>query len=92
MSFITVPEKSGKIRIPLDEFIELREGRLENGRWVVNKIGGKQYGAVISGKGNYELTFELVYDPILKEKYTLVHMTDEFKCIYKSLRSDGPAK
>ena len=66
----------GKIRIPLDEFIDLREGRLENGRWVVNNIGGKQYGAVISGKGNYELTFELVYDPILKEKYSLVHLTD----------------
>ncbi|HMB44238.1 MAG TPA: hypothetical protein VKL21_00300 [Candidatus Methanoperedens sp.] len=69
--------KSGKIRIPLGEFIDLREGRLENGRWVVNEIGGKQFGTVISGKGNYELTFELVYDPISKEKYTLVHMTDE---------------
>ena len=69
--------KSGKIRIPLDEFIELREGWLENARWIVNEIGGKQFGAVISGKGNHELTFELVYDPISKEKYTLVHMTDE---------------
>jgi hypothetical protein len=69
--------KSGKIRIPLEEFIELREGRLEGARWVVNVIGGKQFGAVISGKGNYDLTFELVYDPISKEKYTLVHMMDE---------------
>ncbi len=69
--------KFGKIRIPLDEFIELREGRLENARWIVNEIGGKQYGVVLTGKGNYELTFELVYDPVSKEKYTLVHMTDE---------------
>ena len=67
---------TGKKKIPLDEFIDLREGQMENGRWVVNNIGGKQYGAVISGKGNYELTFELVYDPILKEKYSLVHLTD----------------
>ena len=69
--------KSGKIRIPLDEYIELREGRLESNRWVLNEIGGKQYGVVLTGKGNYELAFELVYDPISKEKYTLVHMTDE---------------
>jgi hypothetical protein len=67
---------TGKIRIPLDEYIELREGRFENGRWVMNNIGGKQYGAVISEKGNYELTFEMVYDPISKERYTLVHFTD----------------
>lgn len=67
----------GKNKIPLDDFIELREGQLENGRWVVNNIGGKQYGAVISEKGNYELTFEMVYDPISKERYTLVHMTDD---------------
>ena len=68
--------KTGKIRIPLDDYIELREGRLENGRWIMNNIGGKQYGAVISEKGNYELTFELVYDPVSKERYTLVHFTD----------------
>jgi len=68
---------NGKARIPLDGSIELREGRFEKGRWVVNDHGGKQYGVVISGKGNYELTFELVYDPILKERYTLVHMTDD---------------
>lgn len=67
---------TGKIRIPLDEYIELREGRFENGRWIMNNIGGKQYGAVISEKGNYELTFEMVYDPISKERYTLVHYTD----------------
>jgi hypothetical protein len=67
----------GKKKIPLDEFIELREGQFENGRWVVNNIGGKQYGAVISEKGNYELTFEMVYDPVSKERYTLVHMTDD---------------
>jgi len=42
----------------------------------MNNIGGKQYGAVISEKGNYELTFELVYDPVFKGKNTLVHFTD----------------
>ncbi|CAG0983478.1 hypothetical protein METP3_02219 [Methanosarcinales archaeon] len=67
---------NGKIRIPLDDFIELREGLLDEDRWTVNDIGGLQNGAVLSEKGNYELTFELVYDPISKEKYTLVHMTD----------------
>ncbi|MFZ3168835.1 MAG: hypothetical protein WA130_14570 [Candidatus Methanoperedens sp.] len=67
---------NGKIRIPLDDFIELREGLLDGDRWTVNDIGGLQNGAVLSEKGNYELTFELVYDPISKEKYTLVHMTD----------------
>lgn len=67
----------GKIRVPLDDYIELREGRLESARWVLNEIGGKQYGIVLTGEGNYELAFELVYDPISKEKYTLVHMTDE---------------
>lgn len=67
---------NGKTRIPLDDFIELREGLLDEGRWTVNDIGGLQNGAVLSEKGNYELTFELVYNPIWKEKYTLVHMTD----------------
>ncbi|KPQ43850.1 MAG: Bacterial Ig-like domain (group 1) [Candidatus Methanoperedens nitroreducens] len=75
MLFITVGA-NGKIRIPLDDFIELREGLLEEDRWTINDIGGLQNGAVLSEKGNYELTFELVYDPIWKEKYTLVHMTD----------------
>jgi hypothetical protein len=69
--------KGGKIRIPLDGSVELREGLLENERWIINNIGDKQYGAVITGKGKYELTFELVYDPISKEKYTLVHFTDD---------------
>ncbi|MFZ3382656.1 MAG: invasin domain 3-containing protein [Candidatus Methanoperedens sp.] len=67
---------NGKVRIPLEDPIELREGLLEGGRWTVNDIGGLQNGAVLSEKGNYELTFELVYDPISKEKYTLVHLTD----------------
>jgi len=70
-------EKGGKIRFPLDGSVELREGMLDNGRWILNNFGEKQYGAVITGKGKYELTFELVYDPISKEKYTLVHFTDD---------------
>jgi hypothetical protein len=69
--------KGGKIRFPLDSSVELREGRLENGRWIINNLGKKQYGAVITEEGSYELTFELVYDPISKEKYTLVHFTDD---------------
>lgn len=69
--------KAGKKRIPLDASVELREGLLDNGRWIINNLGDKQYGAVITGNGRYELTFELVYDPILKEKYTLVHFTDD---------------
>jgi len=74
-------EKGGKKRIPLDASVELREGMLDNGRWTINNIGNKQYGAVITGKGRYELTFELVYDPISKEKYTLVHFTDDLNAI-----------
>jgi hypothetical protein len=69
--------KGGKIRILLDRSVELREGLVDNGRWIINDFGYKQYGAVITGKGRYELTFELVYDPISKEKYTLVHFTDD---------------
>ncbi|MCX9084298.1 MAG: hypothetical protein OIN87_05790 [Candidatus Methanoperedens sp.] len=70
-------QKGGKIRIPLDGYVELREGLLDNGRWILNNIGNKQYGAVITEKGHFEMTFELVYDPISKEKYTLVHFTDD---------------
>jgi hypothetical protein len=69
--------KGGKIRIPLEGSVELREGLLDKGKWVINNLEDKQYGAVITGKGRYELTFELVYDPISKEKYTLVHFTDD---------------
>ncbi|MCZ7402950.1 MAG: Ig-like domain-containing protein [Candidatus Methanoperedens sp.] len=69
--------KGGKKRIPIDGTVELREGLLDNGRWIINNFEDKQYGTVITGKGKYELTFELVYDPISKEKYTLVHYTDD---------------
>jgi len=69
--------KSGKKRIPLEEGIELREGVLEKGRWVLNTIGDREYGVVITGKGTYELTFEQVYDPISKRKYILIHHTDD---------------
>lgn len=68
----------GKVRVPLDDSIEIREGLLENGRWVVNKnANGMQYGVVVRGSGDYEITFELVYDPISKQKYTLSHFTDD---------------
>lgn len=69
--------KGGKKRILLDRSVEIREGLLDNGRWIINNFGDKQYGSVIVEKGRYELTFELVYDPITKEKYTLVHFTDD---------------
>ncbi len=70
-------EKSGKKRIPLDDSIELREGLFENERWVINKVNGKQYGVVITDKGTFEITFEVVYDPDSKERYILAHFTDE---------------
>ncbi len=68
---------AGKKIIPLDENIEIREGLFENGRWVMNREDGKQYGVVIRGSGRSEITFELVYDPISKERYILSHFTDD---------------
>ncbi|MDD5616111.1 MAG: Ig-like domain-containing protein [Candidatus Methanoperedens sp.] len=68
---------AGKKKIPLDENIQIREGIFENGRWVINSGGGKQYGVVLPGNGKSEITFELVYDPITKERYTLAHFTDD---------------
>ncbi len=67
----------GKVRVPLDASIELREGLREDGRWVVNNANGRQQGVVITGNGKFKLTFELVYDPISKETYTLSHYTDD---------------
>jgi hypothetical protein len=74
---IIYSSSAGKRMIPLDENIEIREGLLENGRWVMNRADGKQYGVVITGSGKSEITFELVYDPITKERYTLSHFTDD---------------
>jgi hypothetical protein len=74
-------ERGGKTRIPLDETIEIREGVLEDGVWVVNNKGGNQYGVVLQGKGRSEITFELVYDPISKQRYTLAHFTDKVNAI-----------
>ncbi|MBU4453867.1 MAG: Ig-like domain-containing protein, partial [Euryarchaeota archaeon] len=68
---------AGKKIIPLDENIEIREGIFENGRWVMNREDGKQFGVVIRGGGRSEITFELVYDPISKERYILSHFTDD---------------
>ncbi|MCE8425876.1 MAG: hypothetical protein J5U17_08880 [Candidatus Methanoperedens sp.] len=65
----------GKARIPLESSIELREGLLENGRWFLDN--GMQYGVVLHDPGDYMITFELVYDPVLKERYTLIHLTDD---------------
>ncbi len=72
---------AGKKIIPLDENIELREGLFENGRWVLNRVDGKQYGVVLRDSGRSELTFELVYDPISKTRYTLSHFTDDLNAI-----------
>jgi len=68
---------AGKKKIPLDENIQIREGIFENGRWVINNEEGKQYGVVLPGNGKSEISFELVYDPISKEQYTLSHLTDK---------------
>lgn len=74
---IIYSSSAGKKIIPLDENIEIREGIFENGRWVMNRADGKQYGVVIRGSGRSEITFELVYDPISKERYILSHFTDD---------------
>jgi hypothetical protein len=66
-----------KKRVPLAEAVELREGLFDKGRWILNNANGKQYGVVIRGNGKFSITFELVYDPVSKEKYTLVHYTDD---------------
>lgn len=66
-----------KKRVPLDGSIEIREGIFENGRWVLNDENGSQYGVVITGKGTFELSFEVVYDPVSKSRYILTHFTDE---------------
>ncbi len=72
---------AGKKVIPLDEPIEIREGLFENGRWVMNRADGKQYGVVIRGSGISEITFELVYDPVSKTRYTLSHFTDDVNAV-----------
>ena len=66
-----------KNRVPLDDSIELREGFLDNGRWSLNNANDKQFGMVLTGSGKFEITFELVYDPVSKETYTLSHYTDD---------------
>lgn len=76
-NIIIFSSSAGKKIIPLDENIEIREGIFENGRWVMNRAGGKQYGVVITGSGRSEITFELVYDPVSKITYTLSHYTDD---------------
>ena len=72
---------AGKKKIPLDENIQIREGIFENGRWVMNTGGGKQYGVVLLGNGKSEASFELVYDPITKERYILTHFTDDLNAV-----------
>ena len=46
-----------KIRVPLDDSIELSEGLLDNGRWSLNNANDKQYGIVLTGSGKFEITF-----------------------------------
>jgi len=71
----------GKEDNPLDENTEIREGAFENGRWVMNSPDGKQHGVVIRAEGKSEITFELVYDPITKKRYTLAHFTDDLNAV-----------
>ncbi len=78
---IIYSSSGGKKIIPLDENTEIREGIFENGRWVMNSLDGKQYGVVIRADGKSEITFELVYDPITKERYTLAHFTDDLNAV-----------
>lgn len=78
---IIYSSSGGKKIIPLDENIQIREGIFENGRWVMNSLGGKQYGVIMRGDGKSEITFELVYDPITRERYTLAHFTDDLNAV-----------
>ncbi|MDP2840783.1 MAG: Ig-like domain-containing protein [Candidatus Methanoperedens sp.] len=78
---IIYSSSGGKKIIPLDENTEIREGIFKNGRWVMNSLDGKQYGVVIRGSGKSEIIFELVYDPITKERYTLAHFTDDLNAV-----------
>ncbi len=78
---IIYSSSGGKKIIPLDENTEIREGIFENGRWVMNSLDGKQYGVVIRADGKSEITFELVYDPITKERYILSHFTDDLNAV-----------
>ena len=80
-NIIIYSSSGGKKIIPLDENIAIREGIFKNGRWVMNSLDGKQYGVIIIGKGKSEITFELVYDPISKEIYTLSHLTDDLNAV-----------
>lgn len=67
----------GKNRIPLDPGVQLREGEEAGGVFVPAESGGLQQGFVMTGAGVHRITFELVFDPVIKEKYTLSHSTDE---------------
>ena len=78
---IIYSSSGGKKIIPLDENTEIREGIFENGRWVMNSLDGKQYGVVIRADGKSEITLELVYDPITKERYILSHFTDDLNAV-----------
>lgn len=78
---IIYSSSAGKKIIPLDENIEIREGLFENGRWVMNSVDSKEYGVVIKGSGKSEITFELVYDPVSKTRYTLSHFTDDLNAV-----------
>lgn len=78
---IIYSSSGGKKIIPLDGNTEIREGIFENGRWVMNSLDGKQYGVVIRADGKSEITFELVYDPITKERYILSHFTDDLNAV-----------
>lgn len=70
-------ENGGKTRIPLEKTIQTRGGILRNGAWVPNSIRGKQLGVVLTSKGRYRLTFELVYDPSSKETCILTHFVGD---------------
>ncbi len=80
-NFIIYRSAAGKKKIPLDDRVELREGVLEDGRWVMNREDGKQYGVVVRGGSTSEITFELVFDPVSKVRYTLAHFTDDLDAV-----------
>ncbi|HIH44454.1 MAG TPA: hypothetical protein HA257_05085 [Candidatus Methanoperedenaceae archaeon] len=67
----------GKNRVLLDPGVQLREGEETGSVFVPAQAGGLQQGFVMTGAGEHRITFELVFDPVTKERYTLSHSTDE---------------
>ena len=65
---------TGKNIIKLDDRVRLREGVVNDNRWMPNIVDGFHQALVVDGSSQ-TLTFELVSDRDMI--YTLIHLTDE---------------